>query len=205
MTDDRERPPAGDAIPGDCELIEVRVGELKQLFNLIDPSPFREKDLDPGAEEFIVSWAREGRRHASFALRVHVDGPAGPPEEAATLREAVQEYFRARAKATRSRLRLLFSVGRTSLAIGVVCLALSIGFGTAVERLVGGARLGELLRESLMIGGWVAMWRPLETFLYDWWPIRAEARLFDKLSAMPVHVAYAKAGDPKAGRDTIPA
>ena len=27
----------------------------------------------------------------------------------------------------------------------------------------------------------MAMWRPLEVFLYDWWPIRAEARLFDRL------------------------
>ncbi len=41
-----------------------------------------------------------------------------------------------------------------------------------------------------MIGGWVAMWRPLEIFLYDWWPIRAEARLFDRLSAMPVRLVY---------------
>jgi hypothetical protein len=34
------------------------------------------------------------------------------------------------------------------------------------------------------------MWRPLEVFLYDWWPIRAEARLFDRLSAMPVRIEY---------------
>ena len=46
------------------------------------------------------------------------------------------------------------------------------------------------MRESLLIGGWVAMWRPLEVFLYDWWPIRAEARLFDRLSAMPVRIEY---------------
>ena len=35
-----------------------------------------------------------------------------------------------------------------------------------------------------LIGGWVAMWRPLEVFLYDWWQIRAEARLFDRLSSV---------------------
>jgi hypothetical protein len=40
--------------------------------------------------------------------------------------------------------------------------------------------------ESLIIGGWVALWRPMEIFLYDWWPIAAEARLFDRLAAMPV-------------------
>ena len=49
-------------------------------------------------------------------------------------------------------------------------------------------RFAGLARESLLIGGWVAMWRPLEVFLYDWWPIRAEARLFDRLSAMIVRV-----------------
>jgi hypothetical protein len=34
------------------------------------------------------------------------------------------------------------------------------------------------------------MWRPLEVFLYDWWPIRADARLFDRLSDMPVRIVY---------------
>jgi len=28
------------------------------------------------------------------------------------------------------------------------------------------------VRESLLVGGAVAPWRPLEIFLYDWWPIR---------------------------------
>src|SRR6185436_19737102 len=38
--------------------------------------------------------------------------------------------------------------------------------------------------------GWVAMWRPLEVFLYDWWPIRADARLLQRLSTMPVRIEY---------------
>ena len=53
---------AGDALPVHCELIEIHVSELKQLFNAIDPSPFRERDLDPSAEEFVVGWAREAAR-----------------------------------------------------------------------------------------------------------------------------------------------
>ena len=43
-----------------------------------------------------------------------------------------------------------------------------------------------------MIGAWVALWRPLEIFLYDWWPILGEARLVDRLSAMPVQVVDAQ-------------
>jgi hypothetical protein len=49
------------------------------------------------------------------------------------------------------------------------------------------------------------MWRPLEIFLYDWWPIRAEARLYDRLSAMPVRIAYAAGARPEAWRQDWPA
>jgi len=61
------------------------------------------------------------------------------------------------------------------------------------------------LRESLLIGGWVAMWRPLEVFLYDWWPIRLEARLYDRLSAMPVRIVYRDDTKPDAWRSDWPA
>jgi len=57
-----------------------RLGELKQLFNAIDPSPFRDKDLDPKAEEFIVGWAKELPRDATLALVVDLDREAGLPD-----------------------------------------------------------------------------------------------------------------------------
>lgn len=180
---------AGDPPPAPGERIEIRVGALTQLFNSIDPSPFRTKDLDPNAEEFIVGWAREAR-DGPLALLVHVDRPGGF-EDADILREAVHEFFRQRAWVTRQKLRQLFRVGRTSLAIGLAFLAVSVGLGGALEQVLAEQRFGGILSESLIIGGWVAMWRPLEIFLYDWWPIRAEARLYDRLSRMPVAIASA--------------
>jgi len=38
--------------------IEIRIDDISQLFHTLDPFPFRERDLDKDAEEF-VSWARE--------------------------------------------------------------------------------------------------------------------------------------------------
>ena len=54
----------GDPLPPKCAVIEVHVAELKQLFNSIDPSPFRNRDLDLKAEEFIVGWAKDMPRDA---------------------------------------------------------------------------------------------------------------------------------------------
>src|SRR5262250_3099226 len=91
-------PSAGDAIPPKCAVIEVHVGELKQLFDAIDPSPFRDRDLDPKAEDFIVGWAKDLPRDATLALVVDLDREAGLPDEAAVLRGAIHEFFRHRAR-----------------------------------------------------------------------------------------------------------
>src|SRR5215469_7827988 len=196
---------SGDPIPPKCSVIEVHVGELKQLFDAIDPSPFRDRDLDPKAEEFIVGWAKDFPKDATLALVIDLDREAGLRHEATVLRESIHEFFKHRAERYRQRLRELFRVGRTSLVIGLVTLAAAIVFGDFLARLLKGSRIGEIVRESLTIGGWVSMWRPLEVFLYDWWPVRNEARLSDRLAAMPVRIRYTNAAGPDAWKADWPA
>ena len=150
---------AGDPIPSNCELIEVRVGAVINLFNAMDPSPFREKDLDPNAEEFIVSWARTAPREASLALLVHVDRPGDLAQDAGVLGAAVHEFFRYRAESSRRRLNQLLRTRRISFVIGGLFLAATILIGDLAAGALSGQRLGEILRESFLIGGWVAMWR----------------------------------------------
>jgi hypothetical protein len=189
----------GDVIPPDYVTIEVRVAELHQLFNAIDPSPFLDRDLDRNVEEFIVGWAREISRKTPFGLLVHVDRLPGAPDESVLLRDAVHEFFKNRSLNTRRRLRGMFRTGRISLVIGLVFLGTFFTVSTLITRRWPGAGVVGLTREGLVIGGWVAMWRPLEIFLYDWWPIHAEARLFDRLAAMPVRIEYP--GDRRLGAD----
>jgi hypothetical protein len=175
------------------------VSELKQLFNAIDPSPFRERDLDPNAEEFITDWAKETSLSATFGLAVYLDRPAGLPNESNELGEAIRGFFRHRAQLSRHRLRELFRRGRTSLVIGVCALAVSVAAGNLAGSFFGN-HITDVLDEGLLIGGWVAMWRPMEIFLYDWWPIRAEATLADRLSVMPVRISYNQDGSADAWR-----
>ena len=185
-------------------MIEVHVGELKQLFNSIDPSPFRNRDLDREAEEFIVGWAKDLPRDVPLALLVDLDRQAGLPDEAAVLRDAIHEFFWQRAEAYRRPLRELLRRGRTSLLIGLTVLAAAIALGDFLATLMKTSRVGEILRESLTIGGWVSMWRPLDIFLYDWWPIRSEAQLSDRLAAMPVRIRYLNVKSPDAWKGDWP-
>ena len=187
-----EEQTAGEPIPADAVRIEVRVAEMRQLFNAIDPSPFREKDLEHGTEAFIVEWAREAPGSSSFALLVHLDRSTNLDDDTAALRDAIRAFFADRARSSRRALRRHFATGRISLAIGLATLVLLALASEMSRNMFPDAPLGQILQDSLVIGGWVAMWRPLEMFLYDWWPIRADARLYDRLSEMPVRVVLTR-------------
>lgn len=173
--------------------IELSLRELRQLFHSLDPSPFYDRDLDDDAADFIVESAREKPGDASLALRVHVEAPTEMPDAAAVVEQAVHTYFQRSAEQRNTALRRLFARGRASLAIGLVFLAGMLLLAEAVSRLQG--PFAPLLRESLMIAGWVAMWRPMEIFLYDWWPIRAEISLYRRLSEMPVEIVGTRKGE----------
>lgn len=166
-------------------LIEVRLKDLAQLFNLMDPSPFRDRDLDAAAEEFIVEWARELPKTVSLELVIHVVTPPAP-ERAAGLEDAVQNYFQTRRQ---TQLRSLRRVTRLN-GIGFVLGLAFLGTCVAASELIAhtqwtGAWVGTLA-SSLDIIGWVALWRPVEGFLYERWPLRQNIRLYDRLARMKV-------------------
>jgi hypothetical protein len=177
-------------------VIEVRLKELNQLFDSLDPSPFAEKDLDPKAERYIVDSYREMPGRAIRALVVHLDQPVGIPEQESAVADAIHEHFARQARHLRQQLRLLIRRGLVSLGIGIAFLAAVFGVSTAVSRLMGESPLAPLFEQGLLIVGWVAMWRPLEIFLYDWWPLVGDRRMHDRLSVIEVRLVPDKGSRP---------
>jgi hypothetical protein len=171
---------------GHPHVIRLELREMSQLFNSMDPSPFIDKDLDDDAEEFIVSWAREFPPGVPLKLRIYLEKwPVEDPNE--LIRQAVHNYFAQRANLTRSEFRRLMRQGRMNLLIGLVFLAACL---IVIRTLLSGetSAWAGVLRESVTIAGWVAMWRPMQIYLYDWWPLLQTGRIYARLSHMPVEV-----------------
>lgn len=167
--------------------IEINIARLPQLFNSFDPSPFHERDLDRDAEEYIIGSAEEISWQRLLTLVIHLPADQVPEKGAPDLGDAIHNYFAYRELHERRRLRMLFHDGRIALAIGIVFLfccvllrQLAFSFGNTAP--------SDLLSEGMLIIGWVAMWRPLEIFLYDWVPIRRRCQILAKLSKIPVIV-----------------
>ncbi|MBL7963500.1 MAG: hypothetical protein JNM31_06610 [Flavobacteriales bacterium] len=176
----------GTGSGSDAHLIEVRLRNINALFNSMDPSPFHEKDLDAAAEDFIVGWALKFPLGDRVALQVQLEEWPGD-ESATSIPAAVRHHFAYRTELIGREFSQLMRQARGSLAIGLSFLALCL---LTSHYLLGDMEQAwaKILRESLSIAGWVAMWRPMELYLYDWWPLRHRRKLYEKLSRMQVDV-----------------
>lgn len=172
-------------------LIELKLTDLNQLFNSMDPSPFHERDLDDDAEEFIVSWAREHPRHHELKLVIHlVKEPADVADPSKLVIDSVAHYFHYRADMTLRDLKRLMREGRAALMVGLLFLGLCQLTASLVPQSQAGS-WQTVVHEGLAIVGWVAMWKPLDIYLYRWWPLLALRRLYQRLARMAVEVRFA--------------
>lgn len=166
----------------EADPIEVRVEDVAQLFNTLDPFPFREKDLDREAEEYIVSWARELPRDEPIRIIVHYPDSEAQSMAAKELGEAFSRYFTYRGGVLQREFNELFRIGRRALAVGATTLAVCLVSAHFVGGFLTDTPFRRLIEESLLILGWVANWRPLEIFLYDWWPLARRRALYQRLA-----------------------
>lgn len=167
--------------------INIRLLAVQQLFNSLDPSPFHDKDLDSDAHEYIFGSANEFSLQKAMKLVIEIPNRELEKIDANTLRDAIHNYFSYRAAESHRKIRFLLREGRTALFIGLVFLIACTSLRHVAVRLFDATIAGPV-SEGLLILGWVAMWRPMQIFLYDWWPIRHAARIYAKLGRMPVEV-----------------
>lgn len=168
--------------------IELNIREVAQLFETLDPYPFHERDLDKSAEEFIVGWARELPRDSQFRILVHLPKAEAQSPAAADLENGMKRFFGLHADAIGRDLRELFRVGRLSLAIGIAVLIACMAAAQYADVILGEGPVTRVTRESLIILGWVANWRPLEIFLYEWWPLARRRNLYRRLAKAAVEL-----------------
>lgn len=174
--------------PGARGTVELRLRNVAQLFNSMDPSPFNERDLDRAAEDFIVGWVRELPHDTALRLVLHLREWPSEPDAEQWVAQAIAHYFDERARFVATDTRDQLRQGRFNLAIGLAFLVSCL----LIAELLGGPEqrglLANFLYDGLTIVGWVVLWRPLEIFLYDYWHLRRREHLYRRIAGAPVEL-----------------
>ena len=167
--------------------IELRLSRIRQIFDGRDPAPFRERDLDDHAVDYLVGAVEDLPRGAPFKVIVFVEEPLPPDLPAEAVIEAIRAHFSYDEMRVSREIRKHVRRGQGALFVGLVALVALLFLAELVS--TGGAgHVRQIVREGLVITGWVAMWRPLEALLYDWWPLWSDRKTKRKLQEAPIDV-----------------
>ena len=168
------------------EEIILYLESAAQLLEPCPPSPFLKRRLREDAEKFIIERAMALPRKSAAKLILRL-----PEREAAVAREvpeAFHRHFSFQRDEAEKELRRLRRFGWRSLLIALVFLSLMILLVEIIKRYLPAGDLSSAIQEGLTILAWIALWRPGELLLYEWYPFKRDANLFGELECSEVQV-----------------
>jgi hypothetical protein len=181
--------PARYRTEGEFTCIDMVTRSARQLFDMRDPSPFRERDLDDDAVEYLLTAAREIGHRAKLRVVITIEGERDPVLNEQEIVAAVRTHLEYERGRQVRKLREQLALGRRFLLVGAGALALLLS-AAELTAFLPKSHVVQILREGLVITGWVAMWRPLELLLFDWWPHLEQRRVVDAVLAGEIVVVH---------------
>ena len=160
-----------------------------QTINELLRSPgslYRKRILKADAEEFIVEEAEAHPRKAAINLKIYL--ALSEVKHKDDLAPAIHNHFRYRRKQSQKKYQRIIQYGWKIFFIALGLLAVIYSLTEITFHLMPDNRLVLFFRESFIILGWVVLWRPLELLLYDWYPIKRNIRLYNRLEHSNVEV-----------------
>ncbi len=169
--------------------IHTNIRSHEDIFDIRDPSPVSRRKLSPDWLDYVFD-ALDGipRRqpvNLTLQLRRGVIHPSQTKALVHDVRRQLHHYHRS----LRHKLRQNFRAGRTTLFLGLLVLVGFVFLSEASTKIdLGDFQLA--FREGFLIIGWVALWRPVEILLYDWWPIVESRRKVGQLLKGTITVTH---------------
>lgn len=173
-------------------VIEIHVKSAPQLFDARDPSPFHERDLDNSFVTYLTARAEEQlARSKPFRIQIDID-ERDPHLDEDKIITATRSFFDYQIDLKRLEFSRTLRMARLFLMIGLFTLVICL-FVASLLKDIESLFIQTTLREGVVIFGWVSLWKPLELFLFDWYPIYSHIRLYKKIYTAPMTVVFSRA------------
>lgn len=172
-------------------LIDIRLQNSKQLFDNRDPAPFRERDLDAEAVEYLVSSVEAQHSQAPVHIVVRLMQHDAQGLAPVDIENAMRSFFRMEESMCIVKISKILRHGRTASLIGLSFLLTCVTAANLLKRVLPDEGiLRSAVVEGIVIIGWVAMWKPFDLLLYDWWPVADQRKTYKRLSEARIEICY---------------
>jgi hypothetical protein len=170
------------ALPG--PVLTVELASADELFVPPSPDPTWQRfNTDCGIDRLarqLEVMSKPQRVGASVLLKL--------PHEPPGLRQAFVRYCDTVIERLRQQVTIRKREGRKALFVALCILAVAMSISVYFRGAPIPWYMQTILGEGFMIGGWVALWRPIDLLLYDNWPDRERIAIWQGLAAAPIRI-----------------
>jgi hypothetical protein len=175
--------------------IALKVDDVKQLFAAPEINPFSTNEAAIAGQAALVRVVYDLAPEVPIKKTIHLTLEL-PPDQVTSdtereVRAAIDRYCTLKIRDNLNRIKLMQRNGWRSLWNGLLflglCVLLGSLFASDVLSWIPGF-LRTVLSEGLTVIGWVALWHPVEAFLYDPIPLRRENGVYRRLQQMDIVV-----------------
>lgn len=167
-------------------IIDIKIRGFGDLFNDLDPSPLRKRDLD---QDFI-NYLEESSADIPLkhSLDLHISCPFAEKEKdkEARIIQGVKSYYQIILHNLQRKLYQLIKNSLLYFTIGIIFLFLSLYFTKSLSP----TYIHKLLSEGMIIGGWVFLWESLALAVFKSSSLRKEKRRMQRILESKISFTY---------------
>lgn len=165
--------------------IQLQLPDINELLRL-PVSLYNKRTLETDAEEFIVEEAEALPPKAAINIKVHL--PLSEVKHKDDIAPAIRRHFCYRKEQSQKEYKRIFKYGWRILFIALGLLAVIFSITEIAFYYMPDNKPLLFIHESFIILSWVALWRPMELLLYEWYPVKTDINLYTRLEQSNVQV-----------------
>lgn len=160
-------------------IIDVAASKAEDLYNDFDRSaPYVRRDLDQNLVDYLIDCAKELGQNR-FRIRFTLD-QAPDESRLSRIKRSVNTFFLYLAEVEGEKIRRMRHRSLVLLGIGIAILSISVWANQSLGSTP--SVVGSVFAQGLTIAAWVSLWEAVATFLLEWFPHRAQTRLYRRLA-----------------------
>ena len=170
-------------------IILVAIDEYTDVFNDLDPAPFRKRDIDPDLRDFLEGCSSDIPLKHDICICFTIPENVRDKEKEKRIRAALKTYFSFIMHTTRGKIRqshtknLVYILASFTLLIGAFFLGNIIPKNVVFSALV----------EGLYIGGWVFLWEAISSLSFKSKEIYSNYKHYKRFYYAPMSFSYVEA------------
>nr|WP_310524616.1 hypothetical protein [Polymorphobacter sp.] len=165
--------------------LKLHLADPALFFHAPEIDPLAGSHLGLSGFETILRELKQRRfaKSQTCHIELHIPAATLATDTEARLNAALADHVTALTTDEHHQLRLLAKERLRAWQVGGLFLAVCLILAVAIDQLRwSGSFIAHLMSETLVIAGWVGLWRPLELTLYEWWPSRFRLRILEQLA-----------------------